>query len=172
MFLDWKRSSGWVESWEGLLLVTDISTTCAEAIFRLCQFCLFRHSFIYLCIPFCTVVHHPNSLVPISIMIVTGSSVSLGNDNNNNIIVNLFWVLLTDFTVFRDIVLQCLDDKDESIRLRALDLIVGMVIIDLSYLLYFCQNLSQVKKSRMLIQAMYLFIYFFQGFQKEYNGYH
>ena len=27
----------------------------------------------------------------------------------------------------RDIVLQCLDDKDESIRLRALDLIVGMV---------------------------------------------
>lgn len=28
---------------------------------------------------------------------------------------------------FRDIVLQCLDDKDESIRLRALDLIVGMV---------------------------------------------
>jgi len=27
----------------------------------------------------------------------------------------------------RDIVIQCLDDKDESIRLRALDLIVGMV---------------------------------------------
>ena len=31
---DWKRSSGWLESWEGLLLVTDVSTTCAEAIFR------------------------------------------------------------------------------------------------------------------------------------------
>ena len=31
------------------------------------------------------------------------------------------------FILFRDIVLQCLDDKDESIRLRALDLIVGMV---------------------------------------------
>ena len=29
-----KRSSGWLESWEGLLLMTDISTTCAEAIFR------------------------------------------------------------------------------------------------------------------------------------------
>ena len=33
-YLDWKRSSGWSESWEGLLLVTDVSTTCAEAIFR------------------------------------------------------------------------------------------------------------------------------------------
>ena len=32
--LDWKRSSGWLESWEGLLLVTDLSTTYAEAIFR------------------------------------------------------------------------------------------------------------------------------------------
>ena len=31
------------------------------------------------------------------------------------------------FYSFRDIVIQCLDDKDESIRLRALDLIVGMV---------------------------------------------
>ena len=80
-------------------------------------------------------------------MIVTGSSVSLGNDNNNNNnIVNRFWVLLTDFTVLRDIVLQCLDDKDESIRLRALDLIVGMVVIDLSYLLYFCQNFVSSEK--------------------------
>ena len=34
IFLDWKRSSGWLESWEGLLLVTDVSITCAEAIFR------------------------------------------------------------------------------------------------------------------------------------------
>ena len=33
-FLDWKRSSGWSESWEGLLLAADVSTTCAEAIFR------------------------------------------------------------------------------------------------------------------------------------------
>ena len=29
-----KRSSRWLESWEGLLFVTDVSTTCAEAIFR------------------------------------------------------------------------------------------------------------------------------------------
>ena len=31
--LDWKRSSGWLESWEGLLLATDVSTTCVEAVF-------------------------------------------------------------------------------------------------------------------------------------------
>ena len=31
-YLDWKRSSGWLESWEGLLLVTGVSTTCAETI--------------------------------------------------------------------------------------------------------------------------------------------
>ena len=29
-FLDGKRSSGWLESWEGLFLVTDIFTTCVE----------------------------------------------------------------------------------------------------------------------------------------------
>ena len=34
LYLDWKRSSGWLEAWEGLLLVTDILRTCAEAIFR------------------------------------------------------------------------------------------------------------------------------------------
>ena len=33
-YLDWKWSSVLLESWEGLLLVTDVSTTCAEAIFR------------------------------------------------------------------------------------------------------------------------------------------
>ena len=32
--LDWKWSSEWLEFWEGLLLATDVSTTCAEAIFR------------------------------------------------------------------------------------------------------------------------------------------
>ena len=32
--LDWKRSSGWLESWEGLLFATDVSTTCAAVIFR------------------------------------------------------------------------------------------------------------------------------------------
>ena len=35
MYLDWKRSSRWLESWEGLLSVTDVSTTCAEAILTL-----------------------------------------------------------------------------------------------------------------------------------------
>jgi len=33
-YLDWKWSSGWLDSREGLLLVTDILTTCAEAVFR------------------------------------------------------------------------------------------------------------------------------------------
>lgn len=30
----------------------------------------------------------------------------------------------------KDLILQCLDDKDESIRLRALDLLYGMVCLD------------------------------------------
>ena len=32
IYLDWKRSSGWLQSWEGLLFATDVLTTCAEAI--------------------------------------------------------------------------------------------------------------------------------------------
>ena len=32
LFLNWKWSSGWLESLEGLLLATDVSTSCAEAI--------------------------------------------------------------------------------------------------------------------------------------------
>ena len=34
--LDWEWSSGWLKSlaWEGLLLATDVWTTCVEAIFR------------------------------------------------------------------------------------------------------------------------------------------
>lgn len=35
----------------------------------------------------------------------------------------------------KDLILQCLDDKDESIRLRALDLLYGMVC---SYLYFLC----------------------------------
>ena len=31
IYLDWKLSSGWLESWEGLLLATDVSTTCADS---------------------------------------------------------------------------------------------------------------------------------------------
>ena len=34
IYLDWNRSSGWLESWEGLLFANDFSTTCVEAIFR------------------------------------------------------------------------------------------------------------------------------------------
>jgi len=34
LFLDWKWSAGRLESWEGLLLATDVSTTCAEAMLR------------------------------------------------------------------------------------------------------------------------------------------
>ena len=34
MYLDWQWLSGLLASWEGLLLATDVSTTCAEAIFR------------------------------------------------------------------------------------------------------------------------------------------
>ena len=30
----WLKMSGWLESWEGLLLATDVSITCTEAIFR------------------------------------------------------------------------------------------------------------------------------------------
>lgn len=34
----------------------------------------------------------------------------------------------------KDLILQCLDDKDESIRLRALDLLYGMVWIHFFYM--------------------------------------
>ena len=34
IYLGWKWSSGWLHSWEGLLLATDVSTTTREAIFR------------------------------------------------------------------------------------------------------------------------------------------
>lgn len=33
----------------------------------------------------------------------------------------------------KDLILQCLDDKDESIRLRALDLLYGMVCAKTSF---------------------------------------
>ena len=29
-FLDWKWSSGWLEDWDGLFLVTDVSASCAK----------------------------------------------------------------------------------------------------------------------------------------------
>ena len=39
----------------------------------------------------------------------------------------LFLFLLPCSSIFRDLVVECLDDRDDSIRLRALDLIAGMV---------------------------------------------
>ena len=33
-YLDWKRSYGWLESWEGVLLVTNVSTTARKPFFR------------------------------------------------------------------------------------------------------------------------------------------
>ena len=44
----------------------------------------------------------------------------------------------------KDLILQCLEDKDESIRLRALDLIFGMV-----------------RKSFIIIDLISLFLIFF-----------
>ena len=38
----------------------------------------------------------------------------------------LFWKMIGSL-LFRDLILQCLDDRDESIRYRALDLVVGMI---------------------------------------------
>ena len=38
-YLDWKRSSKWLESWEVLLLATDVLTNSAEAIFRVFHPC-------------------------------------------------------------------------------------------------------------------------------------
>jgi hypothetical protein len=52
-----------------------------------------------------------------------------------------------------DIIMQCLDDKDESIRLRALDLLSGMV----NSLFFCCQTF---KKELLLIL----------GLEKKFNG--
>ena len=42
------RPSGWLESWEWLFFVTDVSTTCAEAIFRVIFiFYAYLHNFTY-----------------------------------------------------------------------------------------------------------------------------
>ena len=48
----------------------------------------------------------------------------------------------------KDLILQCLDDKDESIRLRALDLIYGMVggnqITNNQYCILVCIPLQKI----------------------------
>jgi hypothetical protein len=51
-----------------------------------------------------------------------------------------------------DLILQCLDDKDESIRLRALDLLSGMVRKELLHYksIQFCCLRSHVRISWIL----------------------
>ena len=36
-------------------------------------------------------------------------------------------LIFCEYCPYRDVVVECLDDRDDSIRLRALDLIAGMV---------------------------------------------
>ncbi len=55
----------------------------------------------------------------------------------------------------KDLILLCLDDKDESIRLRALDLLYGMVTF--SYL-------------RSFFFEQFMKPFSFIGFQKEFDG--
>ena len=46
-YFDWKRSSRWLESLlEGLLFATDVSTTCAEAIFRVKMMVFFQSRYV------------------------------------------------------------------------------------------------------------------------------
>lgn len=57
----------------------------------------------------------------------------------------------------KDLILQCLDDKDESIRLRALDLLYGMVEIhDVFYMLH--SSLTSLFQRRGLLKYSRLFL--------------
>lgn len=47
----------------------------------------------------------------------------------------------------KDLILQCLDDKDESIRLRALDLLYGMVWSNVNSFIY-CTRLCFIYSNR------------------------
>ena len=53
----------------------------------------------------------------------------------------------------KDLILQCLEDKDESIRLRALDLLYGMVIgiENMYFCVYNCVSVQVSKKNLMEI---------------------
>lgn len=50
----------------------------------------------------------------------------------------------------KDLILQCLEDKDESIRLRALDLLYGMVKRQKIYLPSFLTNIFKVSKKNLM----------------------
>ena len=41
--------------------------------------------------------------------------------------IHTYTILSTTSDSYRDLIVECLDDRDDSIRLRALDLISGMV---------------------------------------------
>lgn len=56
----------------------------------------------------------------------------------------------------KDLVLQCLDDKDESIRLRALDLLYGMVGITI---LYCTSSISLTASLFWSLLRYYLYIF-------------
>ena len=57
----------------------------------------------------------------------------------------------------KDLILLCLDDKDESIRLRALDLLYGMVIL-ITEILLILENFRRIT------------IYYHSGVQEEFDG--
>lgn len=57
----------------------------------------------------------------------------------------------------KDLVMQCLDDKDESIRLRALDLLYGMVSVHR-------KSKSSIFWKKCLVPRL------ISGFQKNTNG--
>jgi len=50
----------------------------------------------------------------------------------------------------KDLILQCLDDKDESIRLRALDLLYGMVTTAKKYHSKLTFKFKQVSKKNLM----------------------
>jgi len=52
----------------------------------------------------------------------------------------------------KDLIMQCLDDKDESIRLRALDLLYGMASIYLEHSKY-CGFMEDKKLSCVFCQT-------------------
>lgn len=56
----------------------------------------------------------------------------------------------------KDLILQCLDDKDESIRLRALDLLYGMVWSNVNSFIY-CTRLCFIYSNRDVFKCLSLY---------------
>lgn len=105
---DWKWWSGWLESWEALLM-TDVSTNCAEAIFRVTRLWRWLQSRLLKHPSPTTILRTPNTQMIIFnqvyyywvqiIFLFSSFMVHLFNDNNivqyccNSILVQLsfFW---------------------------------------------------------------------------------